>query len=149
MKRLRMVALLAAALLGMTMGTAYADHTSELQIDVDSVHLEKDGSALIRVRAKCSPGPYADQYNIQPVVILAGDIAYGTVASGGSGLCTGKWQRYAIVRAHVEGQPLLVKGIEASVLVYYQLYPEGYENCEGSQCSVYEPGSHGETVRVR
>ena len=138
MKKLIMVALLAAALLGMTTGTAYADHTSELQIDVQSVHLREDGTALIRVRAKCSPGPNADQYNIQPVIILSGEIAYGIVGSGGSGLCRGKWERYAIVRAHVEGQPLLTKGTDVSVIVYYQLYPEGYENCEGRQCSVYE-----------
>ena len=61
MKRLIMVALLAAALLGITIGTANATHTSELQIEVLSVKLQKDGTALIRLRAECSPGPDADQ----------------------------------------------------------------------------------------
>jgi hypothetical protein len=144
-----MIAMLVLTLLGMS-GQAYASHTSVLQIDATSVHLRKDGTALITVRANCTPGADADQYAIQPLILLADRIAYEQRGNAGAtGTCTGKWERYKIVLSHVDGQPLLTKHSDASVLVFYQLYPQGYENCEGRLCSVYEPGSHRETVPVR
>jgi len=149
MKRSTMTAMLVVALLGVS-EPAYASHTSALQIDATSVRLRADGTALMTIKANCTPGVDADQYGIQPLILLAGGIAYETRGNGGgTGTCTGKWQRYKIVLSHVDGQPLLTKHTDASVVVFYQLYPQGYENCEGRLCSVYEPGSHRETVPVR